>query len=65
MYPDNADVPTDQILWGHMPLSTFLYHCFVRFTLLKTPKTKTVKFENRVDPDEVAHHEPPHLDLHC
>ena len=22
-------------------------------------------FENSVDPDEVAHTEPPHLDLHC
>ena len=25
----------------------------------------TVEFANSVDPDEVAHHEPPHLDLHC
>ena len=23
------------------------------------------KFENTVDPDEVAHYEPPHQDLHC
>ena len=23
------------------------------------------KFANEVDLDEVAHHEPPHLDLHC
>ena len=28
-------------------------------------KTKIIEFENSVDPDEVAHHEPPHLDLHC
>ena len=23
------------------------------------------EFANRIDPDEVAHYEPPHLDLHC
>ena len=28
-------------------------------------KLKIVEFANRVDPDEVAHDEPPHLDLHC
>ena len=22
-------------------------------------------FANSIDPDEVAHNEPPHLDLHC
>ena len=27
--------------------------------------TKTAKFMNSVDPDEVAHDEPPHQDLHC
>ena len=26
---------------------------------------KTAEFGNSVDPNEVAHHEPPHLDLHC
>ena len=26
---------------------------------------KIVDFANSVDPDEVAHYEPPHLDLHC
>ena len=26
---------------------------------------KIRKVENRVDPDEVAHHEPPRLDLRC
>ena len=26
---------------------------------------KIVEFANSVDPDEVAHNEPPHLDLHC
>ena len=29
------------------------------------PETKIAEFANRVDLDEVAHHEPPHLDLHC
>ena len=33
--------------------------------LLKSPKWKIVEFENSVDPDEVAHYEPPHQDLHC
>ena len=31
----------------------------------QSPKTKIVEFANNVDPDEVAHYEPPHLDLHC
>ena len=33
--------------------------------ILKVPRTKIVDFSNNVDPDEVAHNEPPHLDLHC
>ena len=33
-------------------------------TLRKVPKMKIVEYANTVDPDEVAHHEPPHLDLH-
>ena len=28
-------------------------------------ETKIAEFANGVDLDEVAHHEPPHLDLHC
>ena len=28
-------------------------------------ETKIIQFANSVDPDEVAHHEPPHLDLYC
>ena len=28
------------------------------------PKTTIVKLENSVNPDEVAHYEPPHLGLH-
>ena len=29
------------------------------------PVTKIAEFANSVDLDEVAHYEPPHLDLHC
>ena len=29
------------------------------------PETKLAEFANSVDLDEVAHNEPPHLDLHC
>ena len=29
------------------------------------PQWKTAEFANNVDPDEVAHNEPPRLDLHC
>ena len=32
---------------------------------LKVPETKIAEFANSVDLDEVAHDEPPHLDLHC
>ena len=32
---------------------------------LEVPETKIPKFANCVDLDEVAHNEPPHLDLHC
>ena len=31
----------------------------------KLPETKIAEFANSVDLDEVAHHEPPHLDVHC
>ena len=43
--------------------------CMTSFTLptlsFKTPDMKIVEFANSVDPDEVAHSEPPHLDLYC
>ena len=32
---------------------------------LVAPKMKKVEIANRVDPDEVAQNESPHLDLHC
>ena len=28
-------------------------------------ETKIAEFANSIDLDEVAHHEPPHLELHC
>ena len=28
-------------------------------------KMKIIEFASSIDPDEVAHHEPPHLELHC
>ena len=36
----------------------------VLLTLLST-RDKTAEFANSVDLYEVAHYEPPHLDLHC
>ena len=30
---------------------------------LLVPETKIAEFANSIDPDEVAHNEPPHLDL--
>ena len=40
---------------------------FMRFSglILQVPATKIAEFANSVDLDEVAHNEPPHLDLHC
>ena len=31
---------------------------------LKLPETRIAELANSVDPEEVAHNEPPHLDLH-
>ena len=41
-------------------LSSALF-CTVRFNALST----IAELANRVNLDEVAHNEPPHLDLHC
>ena len=35
------------------------------FNPFKTPATKKVDFANRIELDEAAHNELPHLDLHC
>ena len=39
-------------------------HPEIQFNSLTTSDEKA-EFANSVDLDEVAHHEPPHLDLHC
>ena len=36
-----------------------------RIFSLKAPKTRIIEFANRIDPDEAAHYEQPHLDLYC
>ena len=46
-----------------MSMSSLGQECV--YELLLLPETKIAKFANRVDLDEVAHDEPPHLDLHC
>ena len=35
------------------------------YRALSVPETKLAEFANGVVLDEVAHNEPPHLDLHC
>ena len=35
------------------------------FLTLSVTETKIAEFANSVDLDDVAHHEPHHLDLHC
>ena len=44
---------------GHL-----LTHLFKAFIYL-VPEMKIAEFSNSIDPDEVAHKEPPHLDLQC
>ena len=53
-------------------LELFLYckrkcSCFSAIPVINSsvPETKISEFANSVDLDEVAHNEPPHLDLHC
>ena len=41
-----------------------LFIHFIHLTLY-VPETKIAEFANSLDLDEVAHNEPPHLDLHC
>ena len=37
----------------------------VKVLTLKAPNTTIAEFANTVDPDEMAHNEPSHLDLQC
>ena len=50
--------PTAIRLWD-----TFTF-TFTICLMLKVQEMKEAEFANRVDVDEVAHNEPPHLDLH-
>ena len=40
-------------------------HKIIHKLMLTMPIMKIVEFANREDPDEMAHNEPSHLDLHC
>ena len=42
-----------------------LFSYYDTFFPYSATKKKIVEFTNCVDPDEVAHDEPPHLGLHC
>ena len=44
-------------------VGSFSYFCSFFFS--KDPETHIAEFANSIDLDEVAHNEPPHLDLHC
>ena len=43
----------------------FLHILIVPVLSLQLPEMKIAEFANSVDLDEVAHNEPPHLDLRC
>ena len=43
----------------------FAFQKWDHLLTLYLPVTKIAEFANSVDLDEVAHNEPPHLDLHC
>ena len=49
----------DYILWYQSTLWMLRYQCF------RYQELTEVKLANKADPDEVAHDEPPHLNLHC
>ena len=47
-------------------MSMYLFDSWLLgFLSLSLPVTKIAEFANSVNLDEVAHNEPPHLDLHC
>ena len=54
------------ILHGCMYISSLsVMTKFKQISILEAPEVKMVEFANGVDSDEVAHCEPPHLNLHC
>ena len=38
---------------------------YILYSLIRSTRDENTEFANSVDPDEVAHNEPPHQDLHC
>ena len=42
-----------------------IYRLYLVSAALSALQTKTMSFANSVDPDETAHNEPSHQDLHC
>ena len=48
----------------YQQLSTIVNIVKGTLMLKSTKKVKIVEFANSIDPDEVAHNEPLHLDLH-
>ena len=54
------------LIFLHHILWVISFKYSIKFQLsLKTIQTKRKGFANSVDPDEMAHNEPSHLDLHC
>ena len=62
---------TTEELYLHVYVQCVLFNflglrkSFLDLLTLSIPVTKLAEFANSVDLDEVAHHEPPHLDLQC
>ena len=52
------------LVWAEMIMDLSSDVSFTFLHILE-PKMKIVAFANSTDPDEVAHNEPPHLDLCC
>ena len=50
---------------GSTNVKVFIWQMGTCKLTLKVPETKIAEFANRVDLDEVAYNEPPHIDLPC
>ena len=60
----NGHIKTYHLAW----VFTVSFSHIMGFTItliLKAPNMEIDEFENSIDPDEVAHNESPHPDLHC
>ena len=49
----------------YSPMPHTLSYCALIGKCALIRSNTVIEFENSIDPDEVDHHEPPHLDLHC